>query len=1583
MVAYRLKKWCSLAIVASALLLGGCGGGGGGGGGQPSNPPSVKTNGKAVDGYIAGAVVVDDKNDNGVEDSGEANVTTDASGNFTFPPGVLNPGDSLFLTGGIDLATGLPFEGRLSGIYEGGEAILSPVTTYLHQLVKSGESVDDAKKKVSQLFHIDVADVTADPMKNPDTFIASEKIMSAVELMGQTAGDVNETTFRVALETLVESDLNLTEAANRFCEETKTDVAPKSLAAGLESMYGFIDDLGNSGNGDVDPEDMQAVLDETVEDVAQDVENNETNVTLPEPSDAVTVAEAMGCVDAHFSEILGQNSSPTNITDDLDLSRVKQCEINGTVIELHLPDAFDTNGSLKPQYSDWAGALGVVARKKAANASRNYYLAGPRNANHPPVAEDFSVTTNEDNGTTFSIEGNVSDEDGDAVTLVGVSAQHDKNVSFSGNIVTYVPFPNFNGTDTLIYTVKDSWGDEANGTVTVTVSPVDDPPILYQPAEVNISEDGAPETVELNATDVDNDPADLNYSITINTSGQEVVVDAEIQGNVVTITPLPNKFGTTAILAKVTDPAGLYNTKNIIVHVAPVPDTAAIGGDKNGTVVEDGATSVSGELNVTDPDPGEAAMTPETNETVYGTFALQSDGKWSFTLANDSEAVQSLAEGESVTLDFPVHSVDGTGTDIQITIVGSNDAPVAQDFAKLFSELNVTKSIDLSPYVADEDNDTLELAGAVNNHDNVGSIDNVSGLTISYTPKSEGADTITYTVTDGHVDVNGTITITVSNGIPVDVTVLDGQTTATFDREDGDMFTFSFQNGASQIRGQHFLDLNGTWTRFDALENVGNYAFDNGVMKLAMDDGNYTVSDVRRVSLDGSTLTIPVDEETNETVSFGQDDALYRASLTVENAVPVYDEPFTWYQPWNGEEEPLHYDSLAAFMSDFSIGNQVHWFQEWDEENQQPLVSYAFADIGENNGTLVSTDDNATVVGTWEKVGENAVMIELGIRQPQDCDREVYGLLDGTLMKGDVMKAGCTEELVLYDDNATQTVESVLAGYSAVTYRVPEDYKAIDPIAVSGRIVSILSLEDEGDYGVDLEFFANNTVRITTEEGPQDGNWSIDNTGTMVIGLDDGETFHINLLGDLQEGTFGIRSIPGVDEKSLFIIKGTAPIRNVPLSVSDVKNRMIKLVGKERALAFSDEGEGVVSGDLTDNFDYIVSGIRWHINSHGEIAITNENNVTVGFLGLEAAPGAGVAGSLYRTDGRREPVFVESDLPIQTGDNHDINNTTFENKLVAMEQMGLKIAFFPEMDGNASNGNECWIAHKIPESRQTHVTGCNWSVNSNVLEIDTDNVIYSMRFNKAGNDLEAGNVVEVTADVDGYDHNFTSIVTSVEPLDYGNYPEGNITDVTDDINGSVLHLMDGLLEIDSNGSARYMGLGDDEVSVVAEDLTWTVEDNNSVTFYETNGSLAGNIAFYNSNDFGIGSVALDEEGDPMVVTGYYKIDETPATVTEEDVSNKIVKIVSDDKPQLAIRSVGGDRNYFMYYRDPETGEWGTREGTWSWSDGLRLNDENGSAWLDLSFRNVPKPGSLFDYEDFEDGDSGSGVVDSVIPLVTP
>ncbi|MGX0975789.1 VCBS repeat-containing protein [Roseovarius sp. MBR-51] len=157
--------------------------------------------------------------------------------------------------------------------------------------------------------------------------------------------------------------------------------------------------------------------------------------------------------------------------------------------------------------------------------------------------------------------------------------------------------------------------------------------------------------------------------------------------------------------------AGNEASASLTVNITGANDAPVISfveGQEVGTVEEEGVdgqnaaintppTTATGTLSADDVDAedapvdliwsagadtlaGQAQTDSLTIEGVYGSFAIDATGNWTFTLDNEAEAVQSLHDSDSVLETFTVTVTDAQGAtttqDVVITINGTNDAPV-------------------------------------------------------------------------------------------------------------------------------------------------------------------------------------------------------------------------------------------------------------------------------------------------------------------------------------------------------------------------------------------------------------------------------------------------------------------------------------------------------------------------------------------------------------------------------------------------------------------------------------------------------------------------------------------------------------------------------------------------------------------------------------------------------------------------------------------------------------------------------------------------------------------------------------------
>jgi hypothetical protein len=131
----------------------------------------------------------------------------------------------------------------------------------------------------------------------------------------------------------------------------------------------------------------------------------------------------------------------------------------------------------------------------------------------PPVAVSDIKTLPEDstNPTILAVDVlfNDSDPDGDPLTIVAKTNGTKGVVTVTGAStgLTYKPNANANGPDTFTYTIGDGNGWTAVGTVSVTITPVNDAPIAHADVSLTVPESAGARALAVlaNDTDVDGD----------------------------------------------------------------------------------------------------------------------------------------------------------------------------------------------------------------------------------------------------------------------------------------------------------------------------------------------------------------------------------------------------------------------------------------------------------------------------------------------------------------------------------------------------------------------------------------------------------------------------------------------------------------------------------------------------------------------------------------------------------------------------------------------------------------------------------------------------------------------------------------------------------------------------------------------------------------------------------------------------------------------------------------------------------------------------------------------------------------------
>ncbi len=381
--------------------------------------------------------------------------------------------------------------------------------------------------------------------------------------------------------------------------------------------------------------------------------------------------------------------------------------------------------------------------------------------NDAPVAVNDSYSTNEDTQlvvTAPGVKSNDADVDGDQLTVSLVSAPTHGGVALSADgSFTYTPDTDFFGTDTFTYKVNDGAASSNVATVTITVNPVNDAPLLSVDHHHAVGPTHAdPKEGELaknHGTYGEVDPGD---TVTLSASIGTIIDNGNGTWKWTYQTSDDILPETLDVEITAADNHGASTTRVFHLQVENVAPTAVADA---GATDEDHTTSGNVLTNDTDPAGANDPLTavPFTITTAKGaTVTLNANGSYTYD-PRGSAALQSLKHGvvTTDTFDYTVSDGDGgfdTGT-VTITVTGVNDAPVGQDDFYTVSEdevLNVAAPGVLAND-SDPDGDPVQVNGYYSAAH--GTVAIYSNGAFSYTPNANfnGTDSFVYEVGDGHL----------------------------------------------------------------------------------------------------------------------------------------------------------------------------------------------------------------------------------------------------------------------------------------------------------------------------------------------------------------------------------------------------------------------------------------------------------------------------------------------------------------------------------------------------------------------------------------------------------------------------------------------------------------------------------------------------------------------------------------------------------------------------------------------------------------------------------------------------------------
>jgi RHS repeat-associated protein len=293
--------------------------------------------------------------------------------------------------------------------------------------------------------------------------------------------------------------------------------------------------------------------------------------------------------------------------------------------------------------------------------------------NTAPTANDDAFTLVEDTPKVIDVLTNDTDAEHDTLSAVIITAPAHGTLSTNADgTLTYIPAANYNGTDSFTYKANDGELDSAVATVSLSIAPVNDPPVavndVFATNEDTALVVSAPQGVLANDSDVDS--ATLTALLVGGPSHGTVLLNAD---GSFTYTPAANFNGTDSFTYKANDGELDSAVATVSLSIGPVNDPPVAGNDSF-TTNEDTALVVSAPQGVlaNDSDVDSATLTALlVGGPSHGTVVLNADGSFTYTPAANFNGTDSFTykanDGE----------LDSAVATVSLSIAPVNDPPVA------------------------------------------------------------------------------------------------------------------------------------------------------------------------------------------------------------------------------------------------------------------------------------------------------------------------------------------------------------------------------------------------------------------------------------------------------------------------------------------------------------------------------------------------------------------------------------------------------------------------------------------------------------------------------------------------------------------------------------------------------------------------------------------------------------------------------------------------------------------------------------------------------------------------------------------
>ena len=428
-------------------------------------------------------------------------------------------------------------------------------------------------------------------------------------------------------------------------------------------------------------------------------------------------------------DVLSNDTDPDG--DSLTLSVVTNASngtaaVSGSAI-IYTPDSgFDGSDSFTYRVTD-IGGLSATAQ----------VVVTVSNVNASPVAADDSVGVNENTAISVDVLANDTDPDGDALSILSVGTPANGTAVIQGGVIRYAPATDFSGSDQFTYRISDGNGGTDNGSVVVTVSNVNRPPVAVDDVVSNEQDDAVSIAVLVNDSDPDGDSISVQ-SVTQPANGVAAIAPSSMR---VVYRPDAGFVGSDTFQYTVVDSNLATSTATVTVSVTSV-NAPPVAVPDSATTLENVAVSIDVTANDTDPN-GDAIVLASVTQPANGSVVTNA-GDVTYTPATDFTGVDTFTY---VINDGTVAQATGVVTVTVQADTSNNDPVAADDLAS--SDTGVAVDIDVLVNDTDSDGDPLTVASTTQPAN--GLVTLVAGI-VTYTSDTAfvGTDSFQYTISDGN-----------------------------------------------------------------------------------------------------------------------------------------------------------------------------------------------------------------------------------------------------------------------------------------------------------------------------------------------------------------------------------------------------------------------------------------------------------------------------------------------------------------------------------------------------------------------------------------------------------------------------------------------------------------------------------------------------------------------------------------------------------------------------------------------------------------------------------------------------------------